>query len=110
MADDGEAQLLTRCALAVVHSRQRHERLLEPDKTYTQRSVPEHLTDLLVHAKIIRADPHTLSHQERVIVDALFALDVKPVLQLAEDKVEFLVERCEEILDRAALQCRAAGG
>ncbi len=87
MADDGKTQLLTCRALAMVHSRQRDECLCESDETDAQCSVHEHFANFVAHTKFFRAEPHALPHQERVIVDAFFALDIEPVFQLTEDKV-----------------------
>ena len=58
-------------------SGQRHQHLCQPDKTDTQSSMLENLSDFVLYSKLLRIQPDALSHKERIIFHCLFLLNLK---------------------------------
>ena len=52
----------------------------------------EYLAHLVAGAQLFAVQPDTLTHQEREVVYALFALDGETVVQLADDKLHHILE------------------
>ena len=101
VADDLIAELPALLALAVVLAGQRLERFGKADEADGERAVLQHLRDRIVAVELFGIDPHALSHQERVVVRLLAALDLEAVHQLLLDEREPRVEQLVKLFDVA---------
>ena len=88
----------------MVRAGQRLQALGKADEADGKRAVLEHLAHLIVRAELFGVQPDALPHQEGEIAHAAAALDLKPLEQLADDKVEHLIEAAEKGLAVAACQ------
>ena len=103
-ADDLKSECLRLGAFAVVRAGQRLQALGKADEADGERAVLEHLAHLVVRAELFGVQPNALPHQEGEIAHAAAALDLEPLKQLADDKVEHLIEAAEKGLAVAACQ------
>ena len=103
-ADDLKSECLRLGAFAVVRAGQRLQALGKADEADGERAVLEHLAHLVVRAELFGVQPDALPHQEGEIAHAAAALDLEPLEQLADDKVEHLIKAAEKGLAVAACQ------
>ena len=95
-ADDLKSECLRLGAFAVVRAGQRLQALGKADEADGERAVLEHLAHLVVRAELFGVQPDALPHQEGEIAHAAAALDLEPLEQLADDKVEHLIKAAEK--------------
>ena len=109
VADDFETEVLCLPAFAMMDAEQGLEAFGQADESEGKGAVLEHLPHLVVGGKLVRVDPHALSHQEGVIAYPLFALDLEPFEQLGDNQVDLAVEFLEEEIHVAVAADRNAG-
>ena len=63
-ADDLQAQVLAFLALAVMGAAQGLQAFRQADEADGQRTVLEHLANLVIPVQLFGVDPHALAHQE----------------------------------------------
>ena len=88
----------------MVRAGQRLQALGKADEADGERAVLEHLAHLVVRAELFGVQPDALPHQEGEVAHAAAALDLEPLEQLADDKVEHLIKAAEKGLAVAACQ------
>ena len=96
MTDDLQSQVLRIFALSVVLTNQSDQRFCQPDEADGQRTVAQHLPDLVLRSKGFAVQPDTLSHQEGEVDDLFLPLDAEAVEQLLDDQINLLVEQLKE--------------
>ena len=96
MTDDLQSQVLRIFALSVVLTKQSDQCFYQPDEADGQRTVAQHLPDLVLRSKGFAVQPDTLSHQEGEVDDLFLPLDAEAVEQLLDDQINLLVEQLKE--------------
>ena len=61
----------------------------------------EHLAHLVIRAKLAGINPNALPHQEGIVAHLLFRLDLQPLKQLIDDKIDFAVKILKEEINVA---------
>ncbi len=99
MAHNLQPQFLAFFAFAVVLAGQGLQGFGKADKAEAEGAVLQHFRHAVVRAELLAVDPDTLPHQERVVKDLFGTLDLEPVQELPDDKVNARIQDLIEFLD-----------
>ena len=58
----------------------------------------EHFAYLVIGTQLVGINPHTLSHQERIVAYPLLTLDLKACLQLVNNQIQLFIQFVKECL------------
>ena len=63
-----------------------------------QGTMLEHFAYLVIGTQLVGINPHTLSHQERIVAYPLLTLDLKACLELVNNQIQLFIQLVEECL------------
>ena len=91
-SNDFQTLLLHLLAGAVVLAVQGGQSLSKTNKTDGHGTVLQHFLQVIPQIQLVRIQPHTLAHQERIVEDVLVGLNLEAVQQLLGNQLQHMLQ------------------